>query len=147
MKLSKQALESKLNTWIKHVRKGDSKFFFEVNAYTGVTEENFIRELKWLFNDPQDAEERAERNPYRREIFFYPDGTIHRFIRVYGDGTVSRVSFEEYTRTGGKGMRISGPTYKVGLCIHDEVALVSEEEKKEIRKKAEAYKLTAKKWM
>ena len=135
MKLSKQALESKLNTWMKHVRKGDSKFFFEVNAYTGVTEENFIRELKWLFNDPQDAEERAERTPYRREIFFYPDGTIHRFIRVYGDGTVSRVSFEEYTRTGGKGMRISGPTYKVGLCIHDEVALVSEEEKKGDKKK------------
>lgn len=42
-------------------------------------------------------------------------------------------------------MRISGPTYKVGLCIHDEVALVSEEEKKEIRKKVGAYKLTAKK--
>ena len=54
MKLSKQNLQSKLNTWVKHVNRGDSKFFFEVNAYTGVTEENFIRELKWLFNDPQD---------------------------------------------------------------------------------------------
>lgn len=147
MKLSKQSLQSKLNTWVKHVHKGDAKFFFEVNAYTGVTEENFIKELKWLFDDPQDAKPQPERNPYRREIFFYPDGTIHRFIRVYGDGTVCRVSFEEYVRTGGKNMRISGPTYKVGLCIHDEVALVSEEEKKEIRKKAEAYKLTAKKWM
>lgn len=46
MKLSKQVLESKLSTWIKHVNMGDSKFFFEVNAYTGVTEENFIKELK-----------------------------------------------------------------------------------------------------
>ena len=147
MKLSKQNLQSKLNTWVKHVHKGDSKFFFEVNAYTGVTEENFIEELKWLFDDPQDAKPQPERNPYRREIFFYPDGTIHRFIRVYGNGTVCRVSFEEYVKTGGKNMRISGPTYKVGLCIHDEIALVSEEEKKEIRKKAEAYKLTAKKWM
>ncbi len=148
MKLSKQALESKLSTWIKHVNKGDSKFFFEVNAYTGVTEENFVKELKWLFNDPQDAEERAERNPYRREIFFYPDGTIHRFIRVYGNGTVCRVSFEEYVKTGGKNMRISGPTYKVGLCIHDTITLMTnDEEKADILKKAEAYKLTAKKWM
>ncbi len=147
MKLSKQNLQSKLNTWVKHVNRGDSKFFFEVNAYTGVTEENFIRELKWLFNDPQDAEERAERNPYRREIFFYPDGTIHRFIRVYGDGTVCRVSFDEYVRTGGKNMRISGPAYKVGLSILDSIDLISDEEKQDVLKKAKAYKLTAKKWM
>lgn len=147
MKLSKQNLQSKLNTWVKHVNRGDSKFFFEVNAYTGVTEENFIRELKWLFNDPQDAEERAERNPYRREIFFYPDGTIHRFIRVYGDGTVCRVSFDEYVKTGGKNMRISGPTYKVGLSILDSIDLISDEEKQDVLKKAKAYKLTAKKWM
>jgi hypothetical protein len=147
MKLSKQNLQSKLNTWVKHVNRGDSKFFFEVNAYTGVTEENFIRELKWLFNDPQDAEERAERNPYRREIFFYPDGTIHRFIRVYGDGTVCRVSFDEYVRTGGKNMRISGPTYKVGLSILDSIDLISDEEKQDVLKKAKAYRLTAKKWM
>lgn len=147
MKLSKQNLQSKLNTWVKHVNRGDSKFFFEVNAYTGATEENFIRELKWLFNDPQDAEERAERNPYRREIFFYPDGTIHRFIRVYGDGTVCRVSFDEYVRTGGKNMRISGPAYKVGLSILDSIDLISDEEKQDVLKKAKAYKLTAKKWM
>ena len=147
MKLSKQNLQSKLNTWVKHVNRGDSKFFFEVNAYTGVTEENFIRELKWLFNDPHDAEERAERNPYRREIFFYPDGTIHRFIRVYGDGTVCRVSFDEYVRTGGKNMRISGPTYKVGLSILDSIDLISDEEKQDVLKKAKAYRLTAKKWM
>lgn len=149
MKLSKQALQSKLNTWVKHVHKGDSKFFFEVNAYTGVTEENFIKELKWLFDDPQDAKPQPERNPYRREIFFYPDGTIHRFIRVYGDdGAVYRVSFDEYVRTGGKCMRISGPTYKVGLCIHDIITLITDdEEKADILKKAEAYKLTAKKWM
>ncbi len=147
MKLSKQNLQSKLNTWVKHVNRGDSKFFFEVNAYTGVTEENFIRELKWLFNDPQDAEERAEKNPYRREIFFYPDGTIHRFIRVYGDGTVCRVSFDEYVRTGGKNMRISGPAYKVGLSILDSIDLISDEEKQDVLKKAKAYKLTAKKWM
>lgn len=149
MKLSKQALESKLSTWIKHVNRGDSKFFFEVNAYTGVTEENFIRELKWLFNDPQDAEERAERNPYRREIFFYPDGTIHRFIRMYGDdGTVCRVSFEEYARTGGKNMQTSEPVCKTGLCIHDTITLITDDEEKvDILKKAKIYKLTAKKWM
>lgn len=147
MRLSKQALQSKLNTWIKHVRKGDSKFFFEVNAYSGVKEEDFIRELEWLFNDPQDADERAERNPYRREIFFYSDGTIHRFIRVYGDGTVHRVPFKEYVRTGGKCIQTSEPVCKIGLCIHDIITLITaNEEKADILKKAKIYKTKAKKW-
>lgn len=45
-------------------------------------------------------------------------------------------------------MRISGPTYKVGLCVHDTITLIADdEEKADILKKAEAYKLTAKKWM
>lgn len=147
MKLSKELMNSKLATWKRHVSKGDSKFFFEVNACTGVKEEDFIKELEWLFNDPQDAEPRPEKNPYRREIFFYPDGTIHRFIRVYGDNTVYRVSFEEYVRTGGKGMRISGPTYKVGLCIHDPIVIIhGDEEKTAILKKAGKWKMIAKKW-
>lgn len=148
MKLSKQALQSKLNTWIKHVHKGDSKFFFEANACTGVDKEDFIRELEWLFNDPQDAAQCAEKNPYRREIFFYPDGTIHRFIRVYGnDGTVYRVSSEEYVRTGGKCMQTSEPICKIGLCIHDTITLITDnEEKADIIKKAKIYKTKAKKW-
>ena len=44
-------------------------------------------------------------------------------------------------------MRISGPTYKVGLSILDSIDLISDEEKQDVLKKAKAYRLTAKKWM
>lgn len=63
MKMSKERMESKLNTWLKHVEAGDSKFFFECNAYTGLRKEVFVEELKWLFEDPQDAVTETN-NPY-----------------------------------------------------------------------------------
>lgn len=156
MKMSKERMKSKLNTWVKHVNAGDSRFFFEVNAYTGLSKESFIEELKWLFNDPQDAVVK-NRNPYRREVFFYPDGSAHRFIRVYSnygddivyndDGdVVRRVPLENYRK---KGLMIaSNPWgYSMGLCIWDKLdVLRSDKERASILQKAAAWRKDARIW-
>lgn len=145
MKMSKEKMKSKLNTWLKHVETDDSKFFFECNAYTGLSKEAFIDELKWLFEDPQDAET-DEHNPYRREVFFYPNGTAHRFIRVYDEG-VKRVSLENFNSGN---MRVSNPCsilgHNVGLSIWDKIEVLSDSERSDIIKKAAAWRQNAKKW-
>ena len=46
MRMSKEQMKSKLDTWLKHVAADDSKFFFECNAYTGLHKEDFVEELK-----------------------------------------------------------------------------------------------------
>ncbi len=120
MRMSKERMIEKLNTWLKHVDANDSKFFFECNAYTGLSKEVFVEELKWLFEDPQDAVTESH-NPYRREVFFYPDGTAHRFVRVYDEG-VKRVAWETFNNGN---MRVSNPCsilgHNVGLSIWDKI--------------------------
>lgn len=148
MRMSKERMESKLNTWIKHVNSGDSMFFFECNAYTGLSKEDFIKELKWIFEDPQDAGVK-NRNPYRREVFFYPDGTAHRFIRVYNDnGDVHRVRLEDYDK--GNLMIILNPCHtlghNVGLSIWDKIEILSDRERDSIPKKAAAWRKDARIW-
>ncbi len=145
MRMSKENMSSKLHTWLKHVNANDSKFFFECNAYTGLKKEVFIEELKWLFDDPQDAVV-ENHNPYRREVFFYPDGTAHRFVRVY-DEVVKRVAWE--TLNNGN-MRVSNPCsilgHNVGLSIWDKIEILSDNERNEIIQKAAAWRENAKKW-
>lgn len=145
MRMSKENMGLKLNTWIKHINDGDSKFFFECNAYTGLSKATFIKELKWLFNDPQDAET-DEHNPYRREVFFFPDGTAHRFIRVYDCG-VRRVALEDFNSGS---MRVSNPCsilgHNVGLSIWDKIEVLSDSERADITQKAAAWRENAKKW-
>lgn len=158
MKMSKENMSSKLNTWLKHVNANDSKFFFECNAYTGLKKEDFINELKWLFNDPQDAETQRH-NPYRREVFFYPDGTAHRFIRIYEEAdvndwgcgrradTVKRVALENFEN---RNMEFFNPCsiqgHNVGLCIWDPIEVLKDNESTDIIKKAETWRKNAKKW-
>ena len=145
MKMAKERMESKLNTWIKHVNAGDSRFFFECNSYTGLSKESFIEELKWLFEDPQDAVVEG-RNPYRREVFFYPDGTAHRFIRAYNDeGDVHRVRLEDYNK---EGLMINTNPFghSVGLSIWDKIEILSDRERASIPKKAAAWRENAKVW-
>lgn len=145
MRMSRENMDLKLNTWIKHINDGDSKFFFECNAYTGLSKATFIEELKWLFEDPQDAVTETN-NPYRREVFFYPDGTVHRFIRVYDEG-VKRVSLENFNSGS---MRGSNPCsilgHNVGLSIWDKIEVLSDSERSDIIKKAAAWRQNAKKW-
>lgn len=149
MKMAKERMKAKLNTWIKHVNAGDSKFFFECHAYTGLSKEDFIEELKWLFDDPQDAVVK-NRNPYRREVFFYPDGTAHRFIRVYNDnGDVHRVRLEDYNK---EGLMITlNPCHilgnNVGLCIWDKIEFLrSDRERVDIIQKATTWRENARVW-
>ena len=145
MRMSKENMSSKLHTWLKHVNANDSKFFFECNAYTGLKKEVFIEELKWLFDDPQDAVV-ENHNPYRREVFFYPDGTAHRFVRVY-DEVVKRVAWETFNNGN---MRVSNPCsilgHNVGLSIWDKIEILSDNERNEIIQKAAAWRENAKKW-
>ncbi len=145
MKMTKEAMASKLNTWLKHVEADDSKFFFECNAYTGLRKEVFIEELKWLFEDPQDAVTETN-NPYRREVFFYPDGTAHRFIRVYDEG-VRRIALADFDNGS---MRVSNPCgllgHNVGLCIWDKIDILEDCKRATILKKAAAWRENAKKW-
>lgn len=145
MRMSKEKMESKLDTWLKHVEAGDSKFFFECQAYTGLNKEVFVEELKWLFNDPQDAVVQNH-NPYRREVFFYPDGTAHRFIRVYDEG-VKRVALEDFNSGN---MRVSNPCsilgHNVGLSIWDKIEVLSDSERADITQKAAAWRENAEKW-
>ncbi len=147
MKMAKEKMESKLHTWIKHVNAGDSRFFFECNAYTGLDKETFIEELKWLFDDPQDAVV-ENHNPYRREVFFYPDGTAHRFIRVYDDDGVKRVPLEDFNRGN---MRTLNPCHilgnNVGLCIWDKIEFLrSDRERVDIIQKATTWRENARVW-
>ena len=145
MKMSKERMKAKLNTWLKHVAAGDSKFFFECHAYTGLSKEVFIEELKLLFDDPQDAVT-EEYNPYRREVFFYPDGTAHRFIRVYDEG-VRRVALADFDNGS---MRVSNPCsllgHNVGLSIWDKIEVLSDSERTDITRKAAVWRENAKKW-
>ena len=145
MRMSKERMESKLNTWLEHVNANDARFFVECNAYTGLSKEVFIEELKWLFDDPQDAAV-ENHNPYRREVFFYPDGTAHRFIRIYDKG-VKRISLEDFN---GGIMRTSNPCsllgHNVGLCIWDKIDILEDHERAEIAKKATTWRENAKKW-
>lgn len=158
MRMSRENMRSKLNTWLKHVNANDSKFFFECNAYTGLKKEDFINELKWLFNDPQDAETQRH-NPYRREVFFYPDGSTHRFIRIYEEAdvndwgcgrradTVKRVALENFENGN---MEFFNPCsihgHNVGLCIWDKIDILEDCERATIQKKAAAWRENAKKW-
>lgn len=158
MRMSRENMDLKLNTWIKHINDGDSKFFFECNAYTGLSKATFIEELKWLFDDPQDAETQRH-NPYRREVFFYPDGSVHRFIRIYEEAdvndwgcgrradTVKRVALEDFNSGN---MRVSNPCsllgHNVGLSIWDRVEILEEHERTDIVQKATAWRENAKKW-
>lgn len=145
MRMSKEQMKSKLDTWLKHVVAGDSKFFFECNAYTGLHKEVFVEELKWLFEDPQDAVTESH-NPYRREVFFYPDGTAHRFIRVYDEG-VKRITLEDFNSGN---MRVSNPCsllgHNVGLSIWDNVDILEDHERNEIIQKATIWRENARKW-
>lgn len=149
MRMSKERMQSKLNTWIKHVNAGDSKFFFECHAYTGLSKEDFIEELKWLFEDPQDAIVEGH-NPYRREVFFYPDGTAHRFIRMYNKyGEVHRVRLEDYDE--GKLMIRFNPCHiighNVGLCIWDKLDILrSDKERADILQGAATWRENARIW-
>ena len=150
MKLTKEQLACKLNTWKKHVEVGDSKLFFEWNTCTGVSKEIFIKELEWLFNDPQDAVVKRH-SPFRREICCNSDGTISRFIRIYEESSdsgcidaVSRVSYEDYVKGfPAKKAAASG----VGILnILDPIEVLDESKQAEILAKAKIWKDNAKKW-
>ncbi len=143
-KYTKEQLNYKLNAWKKDIENGTSKIFYEWNAYTGCSKEDFIKELEWLFDDPQDGKTK-NRNPYRRETYCYPDGTFHRFIRIYyEDGTVRRARLEDYKPTGV--FMTSEPMWHSGLCIFDPVKKCTESDKKEIDAAAKSWRGKAKMW-
>lgn len=143
-KYTKERLNSKLNNWKKAVDNGTSKLFFEWNAYTGCSKEDFIKELEWLFNDPQDGNTTVH-SPYRRETYCYPDGTFHRFIRIYEeDGSVRRAQLEDYNPKGLS--KVSEPMWHTGLCILDQVIRCTEADKKEIDAAAKSWRGKAKMW-
>ena len=150
MKLSKEQLACKLNTWKKHVNTGDSKLFFEWNTCTGVSKETFAKELEWLFDDPQDADVKRH-SPFRREICCNPDGTISRFIRIYEESsdsgcvdTVSRVSYEDYIN-GSKAVRKAAVSGSL-LNVLEPIEVLDESKKAEILAKANIWKDNSKKW-
>lgn len=143
-KYTKEKLNSKLNTWKKDIENGTSKIFYEWNAYTGCSKEDFIKELEWLFNDPQDGNTTVH-SPYRRETYCYPDGTFHRFIRIYEeDGSVRRAQLEDYNPKGLS--KVSEPMWHTGLCILDQVIRCTEADKKEIDAAAKSWRGKAKMW-
>lgn len=143
-KYTKERLNSKLNNWKKAVDNGTSKLFFEWNAYTGCSKEDFIKELEWLFNDPQDGKTK-NRNPFRRETYCYPDGTFHRFVRMYGpDDSVCRVAVEDYNPEGTS--KLSSPVYCIGLNIFDPIEKLTIKEKENILDNAKKWRKNAKTW-
>ncbi len=145
MIMSKELMNSKLATWKKHVNDGTSKVFYTWHAFTGVTKDDFLKELEWLFDDPQDAVPRPERNPYRREIYCYPDGSIHRFIRIYAGDDVYRVHYEDYI--SGKLMRTTAPPSRaVGIDIWQPVEKITSREKADISAKAKEWHIINSKW-
>lgn len=143
-KYTKEKLIYKLNAWKKAVENGESEAFYEWHAYTGCSKDDFIKELEWLFNDPQDGNTTLH-NPYRRETYCYPDGTFHRFIRIYEeDGNVRRAPFEDYKPKGL--FKAAEPMWHVGLCILDPVVKCTEADKKEIDAAAKKWRKNAKTW-
>lgn len=72
---------AKVDTWKKYVLRGKCELFEEWNAYTGVTKEDFLQGLDWLFED-------TEPEKPIRELVCTHDGKLHHYRRVYyEDGT------------------------------------------------------------
>lgn len=80
---------AKVDTWKKYVIEGKCELFEEWNAYTGVTKEDFLKGLDWLFED-------TEPDKPRRELVCTQDGKLHHYRRVYyEDGSFNAfITFE-----------------------------------------------------
>lgn len=85
---------AKVDTWKKYVIEGKCELFEEWNAYTGVTKEDFLKGLDWLFED-------TEPDKPIRELVCTQDGTLHHYRRVYYEDGL----FKDFITFEGKGLR------------------------------------------
>lgn len=127
---------AKVDTWKKYVIEGKCELFEEWNAYTGVTKEDFLKGLDWLFED-------TEPDKPRRELVCTQDGKLHHYRRVYyEDG-----SFNAFITFEGKGLRRTGlPQRCYRMNVKDPLYACTEKQKAAIREEAKQRKQANKIW-
>lgn len=127
---------AKVDTWKKYVLRGKCALFEEWTAYTGVTKQDFLQGLDWLFED-------TELEKPIRELVCTQDGKLHHYRRVYyEDGT-----FQNFIAFEGKGLRRTGlPQRCYRMNVKDPLYACTETQRATIREEAKAKKKAAQIW-
>lgn len=128
---------AKVDTWKKYVIEGKCELFEEWNAYTGVTKEDFLKGLDWLFED-------TEPDKPIRELVCTQDGTLHHYRRVYYEDGL----FKDFITFEGKGLRRTGLPQRCfdRMNVKEPLYACTEKQKAAIREEAKQRKQANKIW-
>lgn len=128
---------AKVDTWKKYVVEGKCGLFEEWNAYTGVTKEDFLKGLDWLFED-------TEPDKPTRELVCTQDGTLHHYRRVYYEDGL----FKDFITFEGKGLRRTGLPQRCfdRMNVKEPLYACTEKQKETIREEAKRRKQANQIW-